>query len=130
MKDLQKSDFTFTQVPVDPNGIVDLEKLKEIVTKDTTLTSIMYANSGKRFLPDSKNSTQFESLGMVSGAVFSDLDGDGDPDLVLAPEWGYVNVFVNDGGEFGLDAEIGISTGKMHARGPCGINELTSYKYV
>ena len=36
----------------------------------------------------------------------------------------------NDGGEFGLGAEIGISTDKFHARGPCGIDELTSYKYV
>jgi len=36
----------------------------------------------------------------------------------------------NDGGEFGLGAEIGISTDKFHARGPCGLNELTSYKYV
>jgi len=36
----------------------------------------------------------------------------------------------NDGGEFGLGAEIGISTDKFHARGPCGLDELTSYKYV
>ncbi len=36
----------------------------------------------------------------------------------------------NDGGQFGLGAEIGISTDKFHARGPCGISELTSYKYV
>ncbi len=35
-----------------------------------------------------------------------------------------------DGGEFGLGAEIGISTQKMHARGPMGLKELTSYKYV
>jgi glutamate-5-semialdehyde dehydrogenase len=36
----------------------------------------------------------------------------------------------NDGGQFGLGAEIGISTDKFHARGPCGLKELTSYKYV
>ena len=36
----------------------------------------------------------------------------------------------NDGFELGLGAEIGISTDKFHARGPCGLNELTSYKYV
>ena len=36
----------------------------------------------------------------------------------------------NDGGELGLGAEIGISTDKLHARGPCGLRELTSYKYI
>ncbi|MGM9522026.1 MAG: glutamate-5-semialdehyde dehydrogenase [Oscillospiraceae bacterium] len=44
----------------------------------------------------------------------------------------YVNVSTRftDGGEFGLGCEMGISTQKLHARGPMGLKELTTYKYV
>ena len=44
----------------------------------------------------------------------------------------YVNASTRftDGGEFGLGCEMGISTQKLHARGPLGIRELTTYKYI
>ena len=44
----------------------------------------------------------------------------------------YVNASTRftDGGQFGLGCEMGISTQKLHARGPVGLCELTSYKYV
>ncbi|MDH3735038.1 MAG: FG-GAP-like repeat-containing protein, partial [Gemmatimonadota bacterium] len=44
--------------------------------------------------------TTLRSIGMVSGAVFSDIDSDGDPDLVLALEWGTVRLLLNDQGRF------------------------------
>ena len=44
----------------------------------------------------------------------------------------YVNASTRftDGGEFGLGCEMGISTQKLHARGPMGLRELTAYKYI
>jgi cysteine desulfurase len=45
MKELQKNGFSFTPLPVDSTGIVDLKKLENILTKNTVLTSIMYANN-------------------------------------------------------------------------------------
>ncbi|MFO7677126.1 MAG: cysteine desulfurase family protein [Thermoplasmatota archaeon] len=45
MKDLQKNGFTYNTIPVNKYGIVDLDQLKKILTKNTIVTSIMYANN-------------------------------------------------------------------------------------
>ena len=45
MKELQKNGFSFTTIPVDSTGVVDLKKLDSILTKNTVVTSIMYANN-------------------------------------------------------------------------------------
>jgi len=45
MKELQKNGWIFTTIPVDKYGIVDFKKLEEIITKNTIVTSIMYANN-------------------------------------------------------------------------------------
>ena len=67
-------------------------------------------------------------------------------DAILAQDNNAVTAFLNqvdsaivmhntstqfaDGGEFGMGAEIGIGTGKLHARGPVGLRQLTTYKYI
>jgi len=49
---------------------------------------------------DERRSAPFRGLGLVSGAVFTDIDADGDPDLALAMAWGPIRVFRNDAGSF------------------------------
>ena len=63
-------------------------------------SSMLLRGVGDGFAVDATNSSVFTGVGLVSGAVFSDLDGDGDPDLVLACEWGPLKVFRNERGRF------------------------------
>jgi hypothetical protein len=73
-------------------------------------SSRLFRSEGGKFQLDEANSRALANIGLVSGAVFSDLDGDGDPDLVLACEWGPVRVFRNDGGKFiEITEESGLS---------------------
>ncbi|HEY8241327.1 MAG TPA: gamma-glutamyl-phosphate reductase, partial [Kiritimatiellia bacterium] len=68
-----------------------------------------------------------------SDAIISETEG---AQTKFTKEVDSATVYVNastrftDGGEFGMGAEIGISTEKLHARGPMGLEELTTYKYV
>ena len=59
-------------------------------------TSMILKNEGGRFVV----AQRWEKLGLVSGATFSDLDGDGNPELILACEWGPIRVFRNERGTF------------------------------
>jgi enediyne biosynthesis protein E4 len=71
-------------------------------------TSILYRSENARFVPMQR----FEKIGLVSGAVFSDLDMDGDPDLVLACHWGPVRILKNDKGSF-TDATESLGLGNF-----------------
>lgn len=83
---------------------------------------------GGEWVVDAEAAETLREIGLVSGAVFSDVDGDGDPDLLLALEWGPVRLLENDGGRFsdatdawGLGAHTGrwngIATGDFNADG-------------
>ncbi len=61
-------------------------------------SSKIFRRKAGGFVEDAQNSAQLAGIGLVSGAVFSDLNGDGWPDLILACEWGPVRVFMNHGG--------------------------------
>ncbi len=60
--------------------------------------AFIYRHDGGAWKMDSENSRRLEQAGLVSGAVWSDLDGDGFPELILACEWGPVRIFKNDRG--------------------------------
>jgi hypothetical protein len=76
--------------------------------------SHLLVHNGRQWVLDSRNSAGLVNLGIVNGAVWSDLDGNGVPELILACEWGPIRVFQNRGGlfaeitrELGLDRHTG-----------------------
>jgi len=91
-------------------------------------SSRLFRNDGGRFVRDETNTPLFDRVGLVSAAVFSDVNGDGWPDLILAPEWGSLKLFLNDHGrlrdasaEWGLDRWVGrwngVTTGDLNGDG-------------
>jgi glutamate-5-semialdehyde dehydrogenase len=114
----------------------------------------------RRYLPTAVPATEEDYAAeyldlVISAKVVTDLEaaiahvnryGSGHTDAIVTRDVGAARRFVagvdsaavmvnastrfNDGFELGLGAEIGISTDKFHARGPCGLRELTTYKYV
>lgn len=64
------------------------------------VSSMIWLNENGELKLSSLLSQPFDHIGLVSGATFADLDGDGQPDLALALEWGPIRVFQNDHGHF------------------------------
>jgi hypothetical protein len=63
-------------------------------------SSSLFLNVAGQFKKMEQGNEAIEGIGMVSGAIFTDLDGDSDPDLVCALEWGSLEVFLNEKGQF------------------------------
>ncbi len=114
----------------------------------------------RRIVPEAKPATEDDYAAeyldlIISIKVVGDIEeaiehiaryGSGHTEAIVTTDWNAARRFTaavdssavmvnastrfNDGYEFGLGAEIGISTDKFHARGPCGLQELTSYKYI
>lgn len=63
------------------------------------VSSLLFCGAASGFVRDEANCRQLANVGLTSGARFTDLDGDGDPDLVLACEWGPIRIFRNDRGK-------------------------------
>lgn len=90
--------------------------------------SRLYRNVGGQLQLDEDNSRLLQKIGLVNGAVWSDLDGDGFPELILACEWGPIRVFKNQSGhlreitkELGFDRFTGwwrgVTTGDIDGDG-------------
>jgi len=73
-------------------------------------SSRIFQHRGDQWRLDETNSRTLQKIGLVSGAVWSDLDGDGYPELILACEWGPLHIFHNDHGRLtSWDAPIQFS---------------------
>jgi hypothetical protein len=63
-------------------------------------SSELYRNIGGQYVLDTAGSALLKDIGLVSSAMFADVNGDGKPDLLLAREWGSVVLLLNEGGHF------------------------------
>jgi len=123
---------------------------------DERALSILKSNPSLRLVPATNEDWGKEFLSLVAAVkVVDSLDealehieryGSGHSEAILTEEYQAAMRFLNevdaacvyvnastrftDGSQFGLGAEVGISTQKMHARGPLGVKELTSYKWI
>ena len=128
----------------------------ELRANDRALALLQKDNSGATVLEAGPEDFDTEWMALILGVkVVDDLDeaidhihehGSEHSDGILTNDWDNATRFVdevnssavfvnastrfNDGGQFGLGAEVAISTQKLHARGPMGLAELTTYKWI
>jgi enediyne biosynthesis protein E4 len=63
-------------------------------------TSRLFQNIDGELIPDSDNADLFEESGLITGAIFVDINRNGLQDLVTSSEWGHVEIYINEGGTF------------------------------
>ncbi len=114
--------------------ILDTDENIELATQEDFATEYLANILNIKIVKDVKNAVEHI-------AQF----GSGHSEAIISENYSTVNYFLNnvdaacvyanastrftDGGAFGMGAEVGISTNKLHARGPMGINDLTTYKF-
>lgn len=116
---------------IDGDGDLDLFVGGRVMPGDypAAARSQVFRQDSGRLSHDATNAAALEDLGMVSGAVWSDLTGDGFPELILACEWGPLRVFRNERGTLRpWDVSVVISTGPDVASAkPSPLSRLTGW---
>ncbi|HEY5910624.1 MAG TPA: VCBS repeat-containing protein, partial [Verrucomicrobiae bacterium] len=88
--------------------------------------SRLYHGRGNKLVLDEANSARLREAGLVSGAAWSDLDGDGWPELILACEWGPIRIFHNDHGRLNeMDLPVRFAGGVRPS--PGALRQLTGW---
>ena len=98
---------------VDGDGDLDLFVGGRIISAKypAPASSRVFLYDQGKWLPDAVNTKSLEKIGLVSGATFGDIDGDGDADLILALEWGPIKVLLNENGKLtDATAKLGLAS--------------------
>lgn len=128
---------------LDAKGACEMRGEADAIKMDSRIKPLVANDFGTEFL-DAVLSVKIVD-GLDEGIAFVSEHSSNHTDAILAEDAKAAERFLNevdsavvmhnastqfsDGGEFGMGAEIGIATGKMHARGPVGLEQLTSFKY-